>query len=82
MNIHNISRGINFPNFIYYFKSLRYVNFKKHRPVLLGRWKLEECKILIDKKVDWANYDHCGTCGKNIIDSINKPNNKTNLLNN
>ena len=76
MKIPNILRVINFPNFIYYFNSLRYTIFKKHRPVLLGRWKLEECKLSVNKKVDWANYDHCGMCGKNIIDSINNQNNK------
>jgi len=28
----------------------------------LGRWKLETCKNKINKKIDFANNDHCGQC--------------------
>ena len=34
----------------------------KEQPVLLGRWKLEQCPNRIKNKVDLANEDHCGTC--------------------
>ena len=30
---------------------------------LLGRWALNQSKEKLDKKIDWANYDHCGPCG-------------------
>lgn len=33
----------------------------------LGRWHLTECPKTIDRKVDWANEDHCGPCGSNPI---------------
>lgn len=33
----------------------------------LGRWNLTECPQMIDRKVDWANEDHCGPCGSNPI---------------
>lgn len=30
---------------------------------LLGRWALNQSKEKLDKKIDWANYEHCGPCG-------------------
>ena len=33
--------------------------------VLLGRWSIVYCENKINKKIDLANEDHCGTC--NII---------------
>lgn len=32
----------------------------------LGRWNIEKCNKKINNKIDWANEDHCGPCGKNI----------------
>ena len=31
----------------------------------LGRWN-NECSIKTNKKIDFSNEDHCGTCGKEI----------------
>ena len=81
MNINHILRVINFPNFRYYFSLLKNDIFKKHSPINLGRWKLEDCKLSVNKKIDWSNYDHCGVCGKNIIDSLNNLNDKKNKHN-
>ena len=41
-----------------------------HPPPILGRWGIEKCHTKIDKKVDWANEDHCGPCGTS---GLNKP---------
>jgi hypothetical protein len=39
---------------------------KERTPVvLLGRWSIVYCEKTINKKIDLANQDHCGTC--NII---------------
>lgn len=29
----------------------------------LGRWSVETCNKKINRKIDWANQDHCGPCG-------------------
>lgn len=31
--------------------------------IILGRWNIENCAKIIDKKIYLANVDHCGTCG-------------------
>ena len=50
---------------------------KKFKPkdlsIPLGRWKLENSNVKINKKIDWSNEDHCGPCGKNIIKPIDNP---------
>ena len=33
----------------------------------LGRWHIETCNKKINSKIDFANEDHCGPCGKNHI---------------
>lgn len=39
---------------------------KEQKPtILLGRWSIVYCENKINKKIDLANEDHCGTC--NII---------------
>ena len=38
--------------------------------VLLGRWSIVYCENTINKKIDLANEDHCGTC--NIIQDEEK----------
>jgi hypothetical protein len=29
---------------------------------ILGRWNITYCKSTVNKKIDLANEDHCGTC--------------------
>ena len=36
--------------------------FKSPIYTRLGRWTLSEDKRVIARKIDMANYDHCGTC--------------------
>ena len=42
-----------------------------HKPPPLGRWSIETCNKKLNNKIDLANEDHCGPCGKYIIDKIN-----------
>ena len=45
----------------------------------LGRWNIETCNKRLNNKIDLANEDHCGPCGKYIyektvnIDKKHKP---------
>ena len=32
------------------------------QPVLLGRWKLDYSEETLEKTIERANEDHCGTC--------------------
>ncbi len=36
--------------------------FKKHNPVILGRWNIDYCVKKVDRKVYLSNEDHCGVC--------------------
>jgi hypothetical protein len=36
--------------------------FKKHNPVILGRWNIDYCVKKVDRKVELSNEDHCGVC--------------------
>ena len=33
----------------------------------LGRWHMEKCNKKINYKIDRANEDHCGPCGKHFV---------------
>ncbi len=37
-----------------------------HKPPPLGRWSIETCNNKLNNKIDLANEDHCGPCGKYI----------------
>ena len=41
---------------------------KIQRPV--GRWRIENCNLSMDKKIDLSNEDHCGPCGQYIKDKF------------
>jgi len=53
---------------------------KSNKTVPLGRWTIETCNVRLNNKVDLANEDHCGPCGKYIIDKINITNTKANKI--
>ena len=36
----------------------------KELPKPIGRWKIEDCNIKINNKIDLSNEDHCGPCGQ------------------
>lgn len=44
--------------------------FRKQAIQPLGRWKIDYCKIKTNAKIDWANEDHCGTCGEYALKKI------------
>jgi hypothetical protein len=58
-------------------KSIPIINklIRNSQPMVLGRWKLDECPIKTEKKAHWANEDHCGPCGYSQLQ--NHVNNKT-----
>jgi hypothetical protein len=47
------------------------LNFQ-HQKVHLGRWSIETCNKKTNRKIDWANEDHCGPCGKKLNNLIKK----------
>jgi hypothetical protein len=47
----------------------------------LGRWTIERCNTKLDQKIDLANEDHCGPCGKyNRPANIKKVNESVNNI--
>ncbi len=48
--------------YINIFRNLFYKQNVKTNP--LGRWKIENCNLKTNNKIDLSNEDHCGTCGK------------------
>lgn len=38
----------------------------------VGRWRIENCNIQLNKKIDLSNEDHCGPCGQYALDKISK----------
>ena len=43
-----------------------------NKPPPLGRWNIETCNKKLNNKIDLANEDHCGTCGKYLKNIFNK----------
>jgi hypothetical protein len=54
----------------------KFFNKKYYNRTPLGRWNIETCNKKINNKIDLANEDHCGPCGKYIIDKIIDKNKK------
>ena len=40
----------------------------KTLPKPLGRWN-NDCYLKTNKKIDFANEDHCGPCGENLLNT-------------
>jgi hypothetical protein len=55
-------------NFIIIIKNL--FPKKIQRPV--GRWRLENCKVSMNQKIDLSNEDHCGPCGQYALEKTKK----------
>ena len=55
-------------NFIIIIKNL--LPKKIQRPV--GRWRLENCKVSMNQKIDLSNEDHCGPCGQYALEKTKK----------
>ena len=43
----------------------------KEMPKPVGRWRIEECNIKINNKIDLSNEDHCGPCGQYALKIMN-----------
>ena len=54
--------------------------FKKFMPKEVakpvGRWRVENCNIQMNNKIDLSNEDHCGPCGQYALEKIELKNNK------
>ena len=44
--------------------------FIKDEKKVLGRWNIDHCDKIRNKKVDLSNEDHCGPCGQYIQNKI------------
>jgi hypothetical protein len=42
----------------------------KELPKPMGRWRIENCNIQTDNKIDLSNEDHCGPCGQYALSKI------------
>tara|TARA_Y100000816_G_scaffold236412_1_gene182271 strand:- start:171 stop:419 length:249 start_codon:yes stop_codon:yes gene_type:complete len=42
---------------------------RKQNPLKLGRWNITYDNATLEKKINWANHDHCGSelCDKQFI---------------
>jgi hypothetical protein len=47
-----------------YVTKLKNLFLLTNQPVLLGRWNVVYCEKKINKKLDLANEDHCGSCNQ------------------
>jgi hypothetical protein len=45
--------------------------FPKKVPKPVGRWRIENCKVSMNNKIDLSNEDHCGTCGQYALEKLN-----------
>jgi hypothetical protein len=42
----------------------------KDVPKPVGRWRIEDCNLKMNYKVDLSNEDHCGPCGQYALEKI------------
>jgi len=48
----------------------------KDIPKPVGRWRIEECNVKTNNKIDLSNEDHCGPCGQYALEKIESNNDK------
>ena len=36
----------------------------------LGRWRIENCNVQINRKIELSNEDHCGPCGQYLLEKV------------
>jgi hypothetical protein len=48
----------------------------KEPPKPVGRWRIENCNIQMNQKIDLSNEDHCGPCGQYALEKVDLKNNK------
>lgn len=42
----------------------------KEVPKPVGRWRIENCNVQMNHKIDLSNEDHCGPCGQYVLEKI------------
>jgi hypothetical protein len=42
----------------------------KEMPKPVGRWRIENCNVAMNQKIDLSNEDHCGPCGQYALEKI------------
>lgn len=53
----------------------------KEMPKPVGRWRIENCNVAMNQKIDLSNEDHCGPCGQYALEKIELKNiKKTNVI--
>ena len=50
----------------------------KDLPKPVGRWRIEECNVKMNQKVDLSNEDHCGPCGQYALEKMDVTSNEKN----
>lgn len=48
----------------------------KEMPKPVGRWRIENCNVTMNTKIDLSNEDHCGPCGQYALEKIESKNDK------
>ena len=49
-----------------------------HKPI--GRWRIENCNIKMNNKIDLSNEDHCGPCGQYALEKIKLKNKNETII--
>ena len=55
---------------------LKLIKVKDSIKPQLGRWNIDTCSVITNRKIDLSNEDHCGPCGQYILDKTKKDSNK------
>ena len=55
---------------------------KRTKPIILGRWGVTYEQRVLDKRINWANHDHCGSelCNKSQTKNQTKSKIKNKVL--
>lgn len=59
-----------------YIKSIIKKLLPKELPKPVGRWRIENCNVTMNQKIDLSNEDHCGPCGQYALEKIELKNHK------
>ena len=46
----------------------------------IGRWRIENCNIKMNNKIDLSNEDHCGPCGQYALEKIKLKNKNDTII--
>ena len=61
-----------------YIRSIITKLLPKEIPKPVGRWRIENCKSVMNHKIDLSNEDHCGPCGQYALEKIELTNSEKN----